>query len=106
GVDASAPTLLGCTANGSASTTPCTPITGSASGGSYSFSGMYAGGTWTISSTGSVPNPNGGGVLNVTRSVSATATVSGGGQGNNIAVWNYLYSTAPQGSGCEVDISG
>ena len=38
--------------------------------------------------------------------MTANVTVTGGGQGNNISVWNYVYSTAPQGAGCEVDLSG
>jgi len=109
GANAVSPTLLGCTANGNASTTPCTPITGTANGGTYSFSGMYANGTnsgvWTITSTGSVANPNGGGVSNIQRTATATVNVTGGGQGTNISVWNYMYSTAPSDGNpntCEV----
>ena len=41
-----------------------------------------------------------------TKTMTATVAITGGGQSNNISVWNYVYSTAPPGAGCEVDISG
>ena len=69
---------------------------------------MYAlvgnAGSWTITSYGSVRNPTGAGTLS--KSMTATMSITGGGQSNNISVWNYVYSTAPQGAGCEVDITG
>lgn len=90
--NATSPTLLGCTANGTNSTTPCSSLTGSAPGGTFSFYGTYAqtatNGVWTITSTGSVTNPNGGGAATVQRAATATVTVTGGGQGSNISVWN------------------
>ena len=106
--NAASPTLLGCTANGTSSTAPCTDLTVSASGGTASFSGLYAAGspsgTWTITSNGDVPNPAGG--ADSKSSVTATVVVVPGGMVNNLSIWNYVFSSAPQGAGCEVDISG
>jgi Tfp pilus assembly protein PilX len=111
--NASSPTLLGCSTSGvniNNSALPCTDLTITTSFGTASFHGLYAQGvgstgTWTITGTGTMPSPNGGGST-ITRSSSATATITGGGQSNNISVWNYMYSTAPQGAGCEVDLNG
>jgi hypothetical protein len=68
---------------------------------------MYAqtgnSGTWTISAYGSVQNP---GAADLTKAMTATVSITGGGQTNNISVWNYVYSTAPNGVGCEVDQTG
>ena len=111
--NAASPTLLGCSVsaqNVNNSAVPCTDLTISTSLGRASFHGLYAQGTgnigtWTITATGSMPSPNGGGTT-VNRSTTATVTITGGGQANNISVWNYVYSTAPQGGGCEVDLNG
>jgi Tfp pilus assembly protein PilX len=110
-VNASSPILLGCSTsqqNINNSAAPCTPLTASYSTGTVSYYGLYtqgqSSGTWTITSTGTVANASGGGA--VTKTMTAAISVVGGGQGNNISVWNYVYSTAPQGSGCEVDLNG
>ena len=107
------PTVLGCTASGANSTLPCTDIAVSVPGGTAYVHGMYTAGasstgTWAITAYGSVVNPSGlaGTSPNLTKTMTANLTITGGGQSNNISVWNYVYSTAPQGSGCEVDISG
>jgi Tfp pilus assembly protein PilX len=106
----SSPTLLGCSTSGvnaANSATPCTDLTTTTSFGTASFHGLYTqgatSGTWVITSTGSVPYQNGAGSLN--RVTTATTTITGGGQAGNISVWNYLYSTAPQGAGCEFNLS-
>ncbi|HWX10037.1 MAG TPA: hypothetical protein VNY33_08660, partial [Gaiellaceae bacterium] len=106
------PTLLGCSVSGqnaSNSALPCTDLSvTSVTGGTAYFHGMYtqSGGTgaWVITAYGDVTNPTGASDLQKT--MSASLSVTPGGQGNNISVWNYVYSTAPQGAGCEVDISG
>ncbi len=108
--NASLTTLLGCTANGSNSVLPCTDLTVTGPGGTAYFHGLYAQGggstgTWTITSYGAVTNPTGG-TGNLKKVVTATVSITGGGTQNNISIWNYVYSTAPQGSGCEVDVSG
>ena len=102
------PTLLGCTASGINSVLPCTDIAIAVPGGTAYVHGLYSqvgnAGTWTISSYGSVVNPTGS--ANLTKSVTATMSIVGGGQSNNISVWNYVYSTSPNGGGCEVDQTG
>ena len=106
--DASLPTILGCTQSGQNSATPCTDLVLSVPGGTASVHGLYTqggnSGTWTITSSGSVRNPTG--AADLSRSMTATVTITAGGQSNNISVWNYVYATAPQGSGCEVDLTG
>jgi Tfp pilus assembly protein PilX len=108
--NASDPTILGCSAaaGGVDSALPCTGIPVSLPGGTATVRGMYTQnsntGTWAITANGSVVNPTGTG--NLTKTMTANMTITGGGQSNNISVWNYVYSTAPQGSGCEVNITG
>ena len=108
--NASDPTLLGCTAaaGGINSTTPCSDISVAVPGGTAYVHGMYTqnsnSGTWVITTYGAVTNPTGTGLLKKT--MTASMSITGGGQSNNISVWNYVYSTAPQGAGCEVDITG
>jgi hypothetical protein len=110
--NASAPTLLGCATsaqNANNSALPCTDLTVSSASGSAYIHGIYtqgAGstGTWTITSYGSVPNPSAG-AAPLKETMTATVAITGGGVQNNISIWNYLYSTAPQGSGCEVDLN-
>jgi Tfp pilus assembly protein PilX len=106
--NATDPALLGCTASGVNSALPCTDITVAVPGGTAYLHGMYSqvgnAGTWTITSYGSVVNPTGS--TNLTKRITATMSVTGGGQGNNISVWNYVYSTAVNGGGCEVDQTG
>ena len=107
----SSPTILGCTADasGSNSVLPCTDVAINVPGGTAYIHGIYtqgqsATGAWTITSYGSVRNPTGS--SNLTKTMTATLSITGGGQSNNISVWNYMYSTSPPGSGCEVDITG
>jgi Tfp pilus assembly protein PilX len=106
--NAADPALLGCTANGLNSALPCTDISVAVPGGTAYLHGMYSQvgntGTWTVTSYGSVRNPTGS--ANLTKMVTATMSLTGGGQSNNISVWNYVYATAPAGSGCEVTITG
>jgi Tfp pilus assembly protein PilX len=102
------PALLGCTASGVNSALPCTDISVAVPGGTAYLHGMYSQvgntGMWTITSYGSVVNPTGS--TNLAKSMTATMSIVGGGQSNNISVWNYVYSTAPQSPGCEVDQTG
>lgn len=102
------PTLLGCSASGANSALPCTDIAISGPSGTAYVHGLYtqngSNGSWAITSYGSVTNPTGGSALK--KSMTATVAITGGGQANNISIWNYVYSTAPQGAGCEVDLSG
>lgn len=107
--NAALPTLLGCTANGSNSALPCTDYSITGPEGTAYFHGLYKQGQgntggWVITTYGAVPNPTGGSALK--KALTATVSITGGGQSNNISVWNYVYSTAPQSSGCEVDLSG
>ena len=109
--NASSPTLLGCSVsptNVNNSALPCTDLTVAYPTGTASYHGIYTqgsnNGTWTITGTGTVRNPRGGAA--VVKTMTAAVTVTGGGQGNNISVWNYVYSTAPQTAGCEVDLNG
>ncbi len=107
--NASLPTLLGCAASGNNSALPCADLSVSEPGGTAFFHGFYQqgsgnSGSWTITAYGDVRNPTGGADLR--KAVTATVSIIGGGTQNNISIWNYVYSTAPQGSGCEVDLSG
>lgn len=107
--NASLPTLLGCTANGNNSALPCQDLSVTEPGGTAWFHGLYtqgagSSGAWTITAYGDVHNPTGGADLKKT--VTATVSITGGGTQNNISIWNYVFSTAPQASGCEVDLSG
>jgi Tfp pilus assembly protein PilX len=109
--NASLPTLLGCsvsTQNINNSAQPCTDLTVATASGTASFHGIYtqtgSSGTWAITSSGTVRNPNSAG--NLVKTTTANVTITSGGSGTNISVWNYVYSTAPQGSGCEVDMTG
>jgi Tfp pilus assembly protein PilX len=102
------PTILGCSASGVNSALPCTDITIAGLNGTTYLHGLYtqtgSSGTWAITSYGSVTNPTGGATLS--KSMTANVSITGGGQSNNISIWNYVYSTAPQGAGCEVDLNG
>jgi hypothetical protein len=64
-----------------------------ANGASVTWSGSYdaAHTTWTITSTGTVPHPTGGGA-NVSRSMVATVLVHSGSGTPNAAAWNFLMS--------------
>jgi Tfp pilus assembly protein PilX len=61
--------------------------------------------TWWIISTGYARNPTGAGTL--AKQVQATVTVyNDTNVPPNTAAWNHVYSTAPQGAGCEFDVNG
>lgn len=61
--------------------------------------------SWLVISIGYARNPTGAGVIS--NVVSATSQVTANYRDPaNIAVWNHLYSTAPQGPGCELDLNG
>jgi len=107
--NAALPTLLGCTASGNNSALPCTDLSVTEPGGTVHFHGLYEQGSgnegsWTITAYGDVPNPTG--AADLKKTVTAAVSITGGGTQNNISIWNYVYSTAPQGSGCEVTLSG
>jgi Tfp pilus assembly protein PilX len=109
GANASLATMLGCTASGNNSTLPCHDLSISEPGGTAYVHGLFTGGAgasgaWTITARGVVSNPTGGASL--TKTLTATVSIVGGGTQNNISIWNYVFSTAPQSSGCEVDLSG
>jgi Tfp pilus assembly protein PilX len=98
------PTLLGCNAAG----TTCTPVVTTYQGGTATWSGWLdtTGGTskWRITSIGQVANPTGAAALNV--KLTATVALVAGSGSPNASVWNYVYSTKPPGSGCEVELNG
>jgi hypothetical protein len=98
------PTLLGCNAAG----TTCTPVVTTYQGGTATWSGWLdtTGGTskWRITSIGQVANPTGAAALNV--KLTATVALVAGSGSPNASVWNYVYSTRPPGSGCEVELNG
>lgn len=110
--NAASPVLLGCLKhpqNPNNSTTPCADLTVVTAEGTAYYHGVYTQGqgntgSWTITSYGDVANPSG--KAHVKRTITAAVLITSGGQSNNISVWNYVYSTAPQGSGCEVDLNG
>jgi Tfp pilus assembly protein PilX len=61
--------------------------------------------TWWIISTGYARNPTGAATLS--KQVQATTTIyNDTNVPPNTAAWNHVYSTAPQGSGCELDVNG
>lgn len=65
-------------------------------GGTVTYSGTLAGSTWTLSGSGSLPNPTGPGTVPVTRTVSSQVSVTTALQSSsNNAVWNYLYADDP-----------
>ncbi len=97
------PTLLGCNSAG----TTCTPFVSTFSEGTAKWYGTLNTTTmlWSITSTGSVANPTGGPAL--AKTLKATAVVTWNNtQPSNASAWNYVFSTAPPGTGCEVDING
>jgi Tfp pilus assembly protein PilX len=72
-------------------------------GGTAVFSGSYndTTSTWTLTSTGTVNNPNGTVNRAVTRTIKSKVRVSTAEVGGaNDAIWNYLYSDVPPGGGC------
>jgi Tfp pilus assembly protein PilX len=119
GNNATDPTLLGCNAgqNGSSGTT-CTPVCVSISAtcpnsssqgvaGTGTYVGSYNANTaiWSITGIGYARNPTGATVLQ--HSVAATVNIwADTNTPSNVAAWNHVFSTAPQGSGCEVDVNG
>jgi hypothetical protein len=66
--------------------------------GTVTYSGSYldADSVWTLTGTGTVPNPTGG--APIVRTVTARVVVTTGSEGSeNLAVWNYLYSDTTSG---------
>jgi Tfp pilus assembly protein PilX len=109
--NASDPTLLGCSTSDLVnSAEPCTDLTVTSDAGTTSFHGLYAQdtgtnqGTWTIVATGTVRNPTGASDLR--KSMTATVTITQGGNDNNISIWNYLFATSPLDDNCDVDVTG
>ena len=120
GNDATSPTLLGCgTGSGGSSDcstktltcvsvlSTCSSSTSDGEPGTGTFYGSYdaPSNTWTIYGFGYARNPTGAAVIK--KRYAATSLVTSDiNQPANVAVWNHLYSTAPQGGGCELDIGG
>ena len=110
--NAVSPTLLGCSVSGvnaANSAAPCTDLAvTSNTGGTAYFHGMYTQsgntGSWVITARGDITNPASG--ANLEKIMTASLSVTGGGQANNISVWNYVYSTGVNAGGCEVDQTG
>jgi Tfp pilus assembly protein PilX len=74
--------------------------------GTASYQGTYdpVKAIWSITSTGYARNPTG--AATIKKTINATsAIVADINNPANISAWNHLYSTAPQGAGCEVDIT-
>ncbi|MGZ8707720.1 MAG: hypothetical protein ACXW0R_10100 [Gaiellaceae bacterium] len=99
------PTLLGCNSGG----TSCTPVSlteADGDEGSGSFYGVLdlLASEWTVTSTGQVPNPTGSVPATVTLNATVPLVITNGDP--NAAAWNYLFSTRPPGSGCEVNVGG
>jgi Tfp pilus assembly protein PilX len=70
-------------------------------GGSATFSGVYDDptSTWTLTSIGSVTNPNGTANRAVTRTIKSKVRVSTASiSGADDVIWNYLYTDAPPGT--------
>jgi Tfp pilus assembly protein PilX len=121
GNNATDPTLLGCAQSGASSdcttskTLTCVSVTSTCSSsttdrqeGTGSYFGSYDGTSflWTISAFGYARNPTGASVIKKT--ITATSGVYWDtNTPPNIAIWNHLYSTAPQSpSSCEFDVGG
>jgi type II secretory pathway pseudopilin PulG len=112
GNNATTATLLGCNSAGTVCTPVCVNVaaacpTASSSGvaGTGTYYGKYNStlATWTITAYGYAANPTGAAML-VKKMVASVAILADINQPANVAVWNHMYSTAPQGSGCEVDV--
>ena len=113
GNNASDPQLLGCNVAGTSCTPRCVGVvvscpSANADGvaGTASYQGTYdvVKAVWTITSTGYARNPTG--AATIKKTIKATsAIVADINNPANVSAWNHLYSTAPQGAGCEVDIT-
>jgi Tfp pilus assembly protein PilX len=66
------------------------------SGGTVTYVGTLSGTTWTLTGTGTVPNPSGPNAANVVRTVSAQAQVTTT-TGPDLRPWNYLFIDQPSG---------
>ncbi len=109
-------TLLGCDANGANCVPQCVSVTATCPNstaqnipGTATYYGTYSSMTnpqfWTITATGYTANPSPGRPV-LRHTMTATTTVlANTNDPRNVAVWNHLYSTAPQGSGCEVNVT-
>lgn len=77
-----------------ANSVPSTTVT--LPGGTVTYVGTLSGTTWTLTGSGTVPNPSGPGAAPVTRTVSSQATVSTT-TGPDLRPWNYLFIDQPAG---------
>ncbi len=103
--DPTQPTLLGC--NGGT----CTPLVFNEQGGTATVTGTYSlvgsTPTWTITSIGRATYKGAAGQQQTKRLTATTGLTPPPNQQNpNAAIWNYVMSTAPQGTGCEMDLTG
>lgn len=114
GNNAADATLLGCDASGASCTPRCVPVTASCPtassvgvAGTATYSGVYTTNAnptyWTISATGYSHSTGAVRARRLTATVPVTTTTN---LPANVAVWNHVISTAPPGSGCEMDLSG
>jgi hypothetical protein len=78
----------------SPSSVPSTTVT--LPGGTVTYVGSLSGTTWTLTGTGTVPNPSGPHAANVVRTVSAQAQVTTSTQAD-MRPWNYLFVDQPSG---------
>jgi hypothetical protein len=85
----------------------CNSSTTDGQAGTGTFYGSYdaPSTTWTIYAFGYARNPTNAAVIKKTYTATSVVTTDIN-QPPNVAVWNHLYSTAPQGSGCELTVGG
>ncbi len=70
--------------------------------GTATWGGVLSGNYWTITSTGTVANPNGAGTRPATRTIRASVRVQPTvTQPLNNPAWNYVYTTRPPSAGCD-----
>lgn len=75
-----------------AASVPSTTVT--LSGGTVTYVGSLSGTTWTLTGTGTVPNPSGPNAASVVRTASAQAQVTTSTQ-PDMRPWNYLFIDQP-----------
>jgi hypothetical protein len=104
----------GSTLLGSSASPRCVPVytacpspTSVGTAGTAAYYGSYdsTNARWTIVASGYARNSTGTGLL-VKRKTALVQITTTDNAAANVAVWNHVYSTAPQGSGCELDLSG
>lgn len=112
----------GCTSSNALTNSLCMPISGTCSGtshvaGTARVYGVYGGTngttfnsvsvpvkTWEIWATGYAASSGGSGLIS--HALRAEVAVNSTSRGLQSSVWNYLFSSAPAGSGCELDVNG